>query len=92
MASRLTSFLSGRTVAVVWSLLALLFSSGRYWQWQSFEARQAEFLVFHARVAPNFPAGELDQLAPSSDFLVMFALLTGFWIAAAVLQWRRPAH
>jgi hypothetical protein len=92
MASRLTSFLSGRPVAVVWSIVALLFCSGLYWQWQSFETRQAEFLVFYARAAANFPAGELDPLAPSSDFLVMFALLTGFWIAAALMQWRRGAH
>ncbi|WP_332677471.1 hypothetical protein [Brevundimonas sp.] len=90
MASRLMSFVSGRPVAAVWSVLAVLFCIGLYWQWRSFEARQAEFLLFHARVSPNFPAGELDQLAPSSDFLVMFAVMTGFWIAAALIQWRQP--
>lgn len=88
----MTSLLSGRSVAVVWSIIALLFCVGLYWQWQSFEARQAEFLVFYARAAPNFPAGELDRMAPSSDFLVMFALLAGFWVAAALVQWRRPAR
>ncbi len=92
MASRLTSFLSGRPVAVVWSILALLFCGALYWQWQSFDARQAEFLVFYGRAAPNFPAGELEQLAPSSDFLVILALLTGFWVAAALMQWRRGTH
>lgn len=92
MAARLTSFLSARFVAVVWSILALVFCIGLYWQWQSLEARQAEFLLFYAKAAPNFPAGELDRLAPSSDFLVMLALLTGFWVAAALMQWRRGAH
>lgn len=89
MASRLTSFMSKRPVAMVWSIIAALFCLGLYWEWRSFEARQADFLVLHARISPNFPAGELDRLAPSSDFLVLFAVVTGFWIAAALIQWRQ---
>lgn len=89
MASRLTSFVSERPAALVWSVAAAVLSVLLYWQWQSFEARQAAFLAFYSRAAPNFPAGELDRLAPSSDFLVIFAISTGIAIAGALVQWRQ---
>ena len=91
MAPRLMTFVSERPAAVVWSAAAALFSAGLWWQWRSFEVRQEAFLVFYSRAAEGF-AGELDLLAPSSDFLVIWAVLTGFMIAAAVIQWRLPAR
>lgn len=90
MAARLTSFVSERPAAVVWSAVAALFSVALWWQWRSFEARQAMFLDFYSRTARAFPPGDLDRLAPSSDFLVMWALLTGVMISFAVVQWRQP--
>ena len=90
MASRLTSFVSERATAVVWSAVAVLCSVGLWWQWRSFEARQAMFLDLYTRAAGAFPAGELDRLAPSSEFLVMWAVLTGVMISFAVVQWRQP--
>ncbi|KQY96667.1 hypothetical protein ASD25_02180 [Brevundimonas sp. Root1423] len=84
------SFVSERPTALLWSVAAALFCLALYWQWQSFEADQAVFLVFYLRAAPNFPAGELDSLAPSSASLVMFAVMTGFMVAFALIQWRLP--
>jgi hypothetical protein len=92
MASRLTSFVSERPAAVVWSAVAALFSVGLWWQWRSFEARQETFLDFYSRTARAFPAGEFDRLVPSSDFLVMWAVLTGVMVSFAVVQWRLPAR
>lgn len=89
MASRLTSFVSERPIALLWSAVAALFCLGLYWQWQSLEARQAAFLAVYSQAAPNFPAGELELMMPSSASLVMFAVATGIMISLAVVHWRQ---
>ena len=88
MAPRMTRFLERRRAALIASAVAGLMCVGLYWQWLSHEAKQATFLIYYLKLAPHFPAGELDRLAPSADFLVMYALLTGFALAFAVIQWR----
>ena len=89
MASRLTSFLSERRGALVSSAVAAIFCLVLYSEWQDHEVREAHFSANYSKLAQYFSAGDLDRLAPSGDFVVMFAVLTGFAIAFALGQWRQ---